>query len=104
MALDDVGAGAQEFARLAALRPDVVKVDRSLVSGCSRDPGRTAVLCGLVTFAGHLGLSVCAEGVEDVADLDHLVSLGVSHVQGYLLAKPAPGWQEVRGAPVPAAR
>ena len=58
---------------------------------------------GLVTFAGHLGLSVCAEGVEDVADLDHLVSLGVSHVQGYLLARPAPGWQEVQAGPVPAA-
>jgi diguanylate cyclase (GGDEF)-like protein len=102
VALDDVGAGAQEFARLAALRPDVIKVDRSLVNGCSRDPARTAVLRGLVTFAGHLGLSVCAEGVEDVADLDHLVSLGVSHVQGYLLARPAPGWQEVQAAPVPA--
>jgi EAL domain-containing protein (putative c-di-GMP-specific phosphodiesterase class I) len=47
-----------------------------------------------VTYADHLGLSVCAEGVEDPADLEHLVSLGVSHVQGYLLARPAPGWHE----------
>jgi diguanylate cyclase (GGDEF)-like protein len=39
MALDDVGAGAQEFARLARLRPDVVKIDRSLVSGCAHDRG-----------------------------------------------------------------
>jgi diguanylate cyclase (GGDEF)-like protein len=104
VALDDVGAGAQEFARLAVLRPDVIKVDRSLVNGCSRDEGRTAVLAGLVTFAGHLGLSVCAEGVEDLADLDHLVSLGVSHVQGYLLAKPAPGWQQEVPGVRPAAR
>jgi diguanylate cyclase (GGDEF)-like protein len=95
IALDDIGAGAQEFARLAVLRPDVIKVDGSLVNGCATDPGRSAVLRGLVTYAEHLGLAVVAEGVEDVADLDHLVSLGVSHVQGYLLARPAPGWQQL---------
>jgi diguanylate cyclase (GGDEF)-like protein len=94
IALDDLGAGAQELARLAVLRPDIVKVDGSLVDGCSRDPGRTAVLRALVTYADHLGLAVCAEGVEDPEDLDHLVSLGVSHVQGYLLARPAPGWHD----------
>jgi len=94
VALDDLGAGAQELARLAVLRPDIVKIDGSLVDGCSRDPGRTAVLRALVTYADDLGLSVCAEGVEDPADLEHLVSLGVSHVQGYLLARPAPGWHE----------
>jgi diguanylate cyclase (GGDEF)-like protein len=104
IALDDVGAGAQEFARLALLRPDVIKVDGYLVNGCAGDAGRTAVLRALVTYADHLGLAVCAEGVEDPRDLDHLVSLGVSHVQGYLLAKPAPGWQEVRSAPVAAGR
>jgi diguanylate cyclase (GGDEF)-like protein len=99
VALDDLGAGAQELARLAVLRPDIVKIDGSLVDGCSRDPGRTAVLRALVTYADDLGLAVCAEGVEDPADLDHLVSLGVSHVQGYLLARPAPGWHETLTRP-----
>ena len=92
MALDDVGAGAEEFARLATLRPEVVKVDRSLVDGCSTDPGRSAVIRALVTYAEHLGLAVCGEGVEEHADLEHLTVLGVQYAQGYLLARPGPEW------------
>jgi diguanylate cyclase (GGDEF)-like protein len=92
IALDDVGAGAQEFARLAALRPDVIKIDRSLVSGCADDPGRTAVIRALVTYAADLDLTICAEGVEDVEDLQHLRTLGITHAQGYLLARPGTTW------------
>ena len=36
---------------------------------------------------------MCAEGVEDVADLDHLVDLGVSLAQGHLLGRPDPAWR-----------
>ena len=94
IALDDVGAGAQEFARLARLRPDIIKVDRSLVAGCASDEGCTAVLRALVTYAGQLGLIVCAEGVEEIADLQHLAALGVTHAQGYLLAAPGRSWPD----------
>jgi EAL domain-containing protein (putative c-di-GMP-specific phosphodiesterase class I) len=93
IALDDIGAGSQEFARLATLRPDVIKVDRSLVAGCSGDNTRTAVLLALVTYARRLGLMICAEGVEQVDDLLHLSELGVTHAQGHLLAIPGRIWQ-----------
>ncbi|HST85091.1 MAG TPA: bifunctional diguanylate cyclase/phosphodiesterase [Kineosporiaceae bacterium] len=92
IALDDVGAGSHEFARLATLRPDVLKVDRSLVAGCSTDAARTAVLLALLTYAHRLDLTVCAEGVEEVDDLLHLAELGVTHVQGLLLAAPGQSW------------
>jgi diguanylate cyclase (GGDEF)-like protein len=92
VALDDVGAGAQEFARLARLRPDVVKIDRSLVSGCAQDRGSAAVLRALVSYARDLRLTLCAEGVEDPADLRQLMALGVTHAQGYLLGRPG-AWQ-----------
>ena len=93
IALDDIGAGSQEFARLAGLRPDVIKVDRSLVADCSTDATRSAVLLALVTYARRLGLTVCAEGVERVDDLLHLVEIGVTHAQGHLLAIPGRIWQ-----------
>jgi diguanylate cyclase (GGDEF)-like protein len=95
IALDDLGAGGQEFARLVALRPDVIKVDRSLVTGCATDGTRTAVLLALVTYAERLGLSICAEGVEQVDDLLQLVELGITHAQGHLLAVPGQGWDPV---------
>jgi diguanylate cyclase (GGDEF)-like protein len=92
IALDDIGAGAQEFARLAILRPDIIKIDRSLVAGSAHDTGRTAVLHALVAYANHLNLLVCAEGVETTADLHHLSTLGITHVQGFLLARPGTTW------------
>jgi diguanylate cyclase (GGDEF)-like protein len=93
IALDDIGAGSQEFARLATLRPDVIKVDRSLVTGCATDATRTAILLALVIYARRLGLTICAEGVEQVDDLLHLAELGVTHAQGHLLAIPGQTWQ-----------
>ena len=93
IALDDLGAGADEFHRLAALCPDVVKADRSLVQGCATQPGQSAVLRALVSYAEALGTVVCAEGVEDWADLDHLEELGVTLAQGFLLGRPDPDWR-----------
>jgi diguanylate cyclase (GGDEF)-like protein len=94
IALDDVGAGGEDFARLARLRPDIIKIDRSLVDGCAQDAGRTAVLRALLTYADQFGLITCAEGVESVADLEHLRLLGITHAQGYLLARPSSTWHE----------
>ena len=74
----------------------MIKLDRSLVTGCALAAGgRTAVLRALVTYATELGAQVCAEGVEDGDDLRFLISLGVTHAQGYLLGRPAAGWQPV---------
>ncbi|GLY14647.1 hypothetical protein Kisp01_16620 [Kineosporia sp. NBRC 101677] len=100
IALDDVGAGALEFARLAMLQPDMVKIDRTLVVGCSTDIGRTAVLKGLVTYAEGLGSLLCAEGPETAADLGHLAALGVTHAQGNIFAPAKAGWHRVH-TPVP---
>ncbi|MCD5315331.1 EAL domain-containing protein [Kineosporia babensis] len=95
IALDDVGAGALEFSRLAMLQPDMVKIDRTLVVGCASDPGRTAVLRGLVTYAQELKVLLCAEGPETAADLGHLAALGVTHAQGNILSPAKPGWHRV---------
>ena len=86
-----------------ALCPDVVKADRSLVHGCATQPGQSAVLRALVTYAEALGTLVCAEGVEDWADLDHLEELGVSLAQGYLLGRPDPEWRAGNALTGPAA-
>ncbi|GAB2688603.1 EAL domain-containing protein [Thalassiella azotivora] len=100
VALDDLGAGSAELMRLASLRPDVVKVDRSLVDGCARDPERSAVLRGIVAYAQALDVQVCAEGVEDADDLTHLRGLGISFAQGYLLGRPGAQWRTTEAAGV----
>jgi len=96
VALDDAGAGYAGLHQLLRLRPDVVKLDRSLVTGVSEDRTRSALLAALVSFAGEVGMSVCAEGIEEVADYEALVSLGVESGQGWLIARPGTDWPPPR--------
>jgi EAL domain-containing protein (putative c-di-GMP-specific phosphodiesterase class I) len=92
IALDDAGAGYAGLHQLLRLRPDVVKLDRSLVGGVSGDPHRSALIAALVSFATDVGMSVCAEGIEREDDYAALVSLGVESGQGWLIARPATDW------------
>jgi EAL domain-containing protein (putative c-di-GMP-specific phosphodiesterase class I) len=92
VALDNLGTGASELTRLAALRPDVIKIDHGLVHGCADDQGRCAVISALVAYADILGVLVCAEGVERPDDLRRLCELGISCMQGFLVGEPATGW------------
>lgn len=88
LAIDDTGAGYASFSHVLHLRPDVIKIDRSLVAGVHRDPARRSLIMALVLFALDLGAAVTAEGVEDARELETLRDLGVDHAQGYLLARP----------------
>jgi GAF domain-containing protein len=74
--------------------PDILKLDRTLVHGAHADPSRQALLEALIGFASSTGAAICAEGVENLADLRVLVSLDVSYAQGYGLCRPAPGWPQ----------
>ncbi len=90
IALDDVGLGQSNYMMILEGRPDYLKVDRHFVDGCHRDFYRRAVLASVAQLARPFGARVVAEGIEDPADLTALRRLGISLVQGYLLAKPAP--------------
>jgi EAL domain-containing protein (putative c-di-GMP-specific phosphodiesterase class I) len=96
IATDDLGRGNHELLRLAAIRPDVVKVDRVLVEGCADDVGRQAALRGGLEFSRALGGELYTEGAYDVSDLEQLRRLGIRYAQCFMLGKPAPSW----GSPV----
>ena len=88
--LDDFGTGHSSLACLHEFRLDVLKIDRSFVTGL--DQGRdVGVLIGaIVTLAKSLGISVIAEGVETPRQVDLLRALGCQCVQGYYFARPMP--------------
>jgi diguanylate cyclase (GGDEF)-like protein len=92
--LDDLVATPEDLERIVSLRPDVVKIDRSLVDRCDTRPEQVAEITGLVEFAAAHGVEVCAEGVETEAELLTLRSIGVPFVQGYLLGRPERHWVE----------
>jgi EAL domain-containing protein (putative c-di-GMP-specific phosphodiesterase class I) len=90
LAVDDTGAGISSLAHILALRPDFIKLDRSLVSGVDTDPARRALAVALAGFAAGIGSCVVAEGIETGGELATLRALGIVLGQGFYLGRPAP--------------
>jgi EAL domain-containing protein (putative c-di-GMP-specific phosphodiesterase class I) len=89
LAIDDAGAGFASLEHILRLGPDIVKIDRSLVTRVDTDPIRRSMIAAFVHFGEETGISLIAEGVEEVGELDTLHRLGVRQAQGYHLAMPA---------------
>ncbi len=90
LAVDDVGAGYAGLNLLLAVRPDIIKIDRAIVSSVHHDPARQAIVAGLVQFARSIGATTVAEGIELVEEAETLLHLGINRGQGYLFARPQP--------------
>lgn len=95
IAVDDASAGFAALAQLATLRPDVIKLDASLIGGVHTDPARAAVIASLVTFAEHTTARFCAKNVESVDELRAVAKAGIAYGQGRALAPPADSWSAV---------
>jgi EAL domain-containing protein (putative c-di-GMP-specific phosphodiesterase class I) len=89
IALDDFGTGYSGLMRLAALKPDIVKIDRALAQDCDRDDARLSILRGLVRIGAELGTKMVVEGVERVEEVAALRSVGARFIQGFFFARPA---------------
>jgi EAL domain-containing protein (putative c-di-GMP-specific phosphodiesterase class I) len=100
IALDDAGSGYSGLQQLAALRPQVVKLDRALVSDADADPVRVALAEMLGEFAGRIDAWLLAEGLETPAELAAFARLGVPLGQGWLLGRPTPTFQPLTPAVV----
>ncbi len=92
LAIDDFGAGTTSLAHLRNLPVSRLKLDRSLITDLSSPDATRAkmIVRTLTELAGHLGLEVLAEGVEDSSQRDALVEDGVPLAQGYLFGRPGP--------------
>jgi len=100
IALDDAGVGYAGLQELMRLRPDIIKLDRSLISGLPDDPAKVALAESLVRFAQRTGAAVCGEGIEALDELVVLADLDMTYGQGYALAPPGPAWPQADEAVV----
>jgi EAL domain-containing protein (putative c-di-GMP-specific phosphodiesterase class I) len=98
VAVDDLGAGYAGLTSFARLRPEVVKLDMSLIRGVHEDPTRQHLIRSLNGACRDLGIRVVAEGVETKEERDTLVALGSNLLQGYLFSKPARAFPMVESA------
>ncbi|MEV6350412.1 EAL domain-containing protein [Actinoplanes sp. NPDC051851] len=88
LSVDDAGAGFASLQHILRLRPDVIKLDISLVRDIDTDVVKTALARCLNDFAGQIGASLVAEGIETASELDRLTEVGVMYGQGYHLGRP----------------
>jgi EAL domain-containing protein (putative c-di-GMP-specific phosphodiesterase class I) len=95
IAVDDVGTGYAGLLRLATMRPDYVKLDRTIVSAARESDAQCAVLEALVAFSHRLGAEVVGEGVETLDDLVTLVEFDVDFGQGWAIGLPAAGVAQI---------
>ncbi|HEY4607464.1 MAG TPA: EAL domain-containing protein, partial [Acidimicrobiia bacterium] len=94
LAIDDVGSGELDIWHILRLQPAIIKIDRSLVCDIDSTPRNRALIRGLTTMAGDLGILVVCEGVERKVEEDFLLDLGVQFGQGYLFAEPPTLWRQ----------
>lgn len=88
VAMDDFGTGYSSLSYLTQLPLDILKIDRSFVSGISLDHKNAAIVEALMTMARQLHLYVIAEGVETWDDLEFLVQKGCEYFQGFHFSRP----------------
>ena len=88
VAMDDFGTGYSSLAYLQRLPIDVLKIDRSFVTGMMVDPDSVAIVRAVLSLAEALNMSTTAEGIETVELATTLATLGCSSGQGYYFARP----------------
>jgi len=90
LSLDDFGQGYTSLGQLRHLPLSELKIDKLFVMNMLTNPSDAAIVRSVIELGHNLGLDVVAEGVEDEAVLQTLVTLGCDVAQGYFLAKPFP--------------
>jgi EAL domain-containing protein (putative c-di-GMP-specific phosphodiesterase class I) len=90
IALDDFGIGHSNFDRIWTIKPDIVKLDRSLVAAMARDRGRQRVVTQMVSLLHECQSLVLMEGVENEEEALLALASDADFVQGYHFGRPAP--------------
>ena len=89
LAADDFGNGINDMERIDLMKPDIVKLDRELISGIDHDREKQDNVMRLVLDFHSKDMLVVAEGVEEKEEFEYLAGLGVDLFQGFYLARPA---------------
>ena len=90
IAMDDFGTGYSNLASLHSLPIDILKIDRSFVSGMLEDKDKQAIVRTILSLADSLNLHVTAEGIETQELAHALQSMGCGNGQGFYFARPMP--------------
>ncbi len=89
-AIDDFGTGYSSLSTLKKLPVHELKIDKSFVMDMASDSDDEAIVHSIIDMAHNLGLSVIAEGVENITVTKQLIRFGCDLIQGYYISPPMP--------------
>lgn len=89
IALDDFGAGFSNWDRIVSLKPDLIKLDRSIIDGIENDFYKQEVARSIIKLAHNTGSMVIAEGIETEEESLKVLELNTDMLQGYLFGRPS---------------
>jgi EAL domain-containing protein (putative c-di-GMP-specific phosphodiesterase class I) len=89
LAADDFGTGLNNMELMEFMSPDIVKLDREMISGIDHIIEKQENVKKLVEHFHSENILVVAEGIEEKEEFEYLQGLGVDLYQGYYLARPA---------------
>jgi EAL domain-containing protein (putative c-di-GMP-specific phosphodiesterase class I) len=90
VAIDDFGTGYSSLGLLSKLPVDLLKIDRTFISGLPADPASGTLVSSIIGLASAFNLVAIAEGVETEEQLELLRKLRCNHSQGFLHSRPVP--------------
>ncbi|ANU11893.1 diguanylate cyclase [Planococcus antarcticus DSM 14505] len=90
IAVDDAGTGYNSLKTIISLKPEFIKLDKSLIRDIHIQPAQQQLVGLLLDFAAQSNTKIIAEGIENALELRFLKNLGIHFGQGYALGRPEP--------------
>ena len=88
--IDDFGSEHSNLDRLIQIHPDIIKIDRNLVTGIADDPYRQSIVKSIHSLAQMTGSLCLAEGVETLEEIRVCHLIGIDLFQGFAIGEPSP--------------
>jgi diguanylate cyclase (GGDEF)-like protein len=88
IALDDFGTGYSSLAYITRFPPDRIKIDKAFVHNLDRSASDAAIANAILSLGESLSVTVTAEGIERIGQLEWLRKRGCHEAQGFLLSRP----------------
>jgi EAL domain-containing protein (putative c-di-GMP-specific phosphodiesterase class I) len=95
IALDDVGAGASNLGRFALVKPNIIKLDISLIKDCDKNYYAQEVIKAMTDLSHKIGAVTLAEGVETIEETTASMAQNIDLFQGYYFARPGAGLADI---------
>ena len=89
LAIDDYGTGHSNIVNVLRYSPQIIKIDRALISGIQNDRNKQLFVRNTIEFAHQNGIKALAEGVETSEELRTVIDYGIDLIQGYYTGRPS---------------